>query len=151
MHGCWLQECTCVMCVLWYMEGVSNVGLIYVSKEQERHTLSFVHISSYLVRVDWLWLQVRTCIFRISYSTTYILLLNYTNYTCTCIISWSRNTQQQFTCAYSTLLGGIECGVRWNPVFRTLQSEDTSINRTHLAVPNSLFVSITTTEIRTPH
>ena len=30
-------------------------------------------------------------------------------------------------------------------------NKDTSINRTHLAVPNTLFVYITTPEIRTPH
>ena len=39
----------------------------------------------------------------------------------------------------------------WNPLFKILRNKDTSINRTHLAVLNTLFVYITTPVIRTPH
>ena len=39
----------------------------------------------------------------------------------------------------------------WNLLFMTPRNEDTSINRTHFTVLNTLFAYVTTPEIRTPH
>ena len=61
-------------------------------------------------------------------------------YTCMCVL-WNL-----YNIIFQTPLGQKKVSL-----IRTLWNEDTPINRTHSAVPNTLLVYITPPEIRTPH